>query len=71
MCSEDGRVGAATEVDHKQKHEGDPALFFDWDNLQGLCPDHHRGYKARQERSGRESGCDASGNPIEPGSHWV
>ena len=70
MCTEDGRVGPATEVDHIQKHDGDYTLFYAWDNLQGLCADHHRGSKARAERSGKIVGCDAKGNPIERRWHW-
>lgn len=31
----------ATEVDHIRKHEGDPRLFWDRANLQGLCKPHH------------------------------
>jgi 5-methylcytosine-specific restriction protein A len=27
----------AEEVDHIVPHRGDPALFFDWDNLQAMC----------------------------------
>ena len=71
MCKADGHVKQATELDHIQKHNGDPDLFYDWDNLQGLCHDHHRGYKARQERSGQNTGCDANGNPIEHREHWA
>ena len=31
----------ATEVDHVIPHNGDPQLFFDANNLQSLCKQHH------------------------------
>jgi 5-methylcytosine-specific restriction protein A len=31
----------ARHVDHRVPHRGDPALFWDRANLQGLCPSHH------------------------------
>jgi len=70
MCKADGRISSATEVDHIQKHNGNPELFYAWDNFQGLCADHHRGTKARQERSGKVVGCDINGNPVERRDHW-
>ena len=70
MCTEDGRITAASEVDHIKQHHGDHQLFYDRGNLQGLCHDHHRGYKARMERSGKPIGCDAQGNPTYLNDHW-
>lgn len=58
MCKEEGRVTAGQEVDHIVKHDGDPALFYDASNLQSLCRAHHRGAKAREERSGRVARTD-------------
>ena len=70
MCEQDGHTAAATELDHIQKHNGDPVLFYDVDNLQGLCSDHHRRFKARSERSGRTAACHLNGYPKTPGKHW-
>lgn len=70
MCTQDGRIAPATEVDHIIKHDGDRTLFFDKRNLQSLCADHHRGYKAKLERSGKDTACDAYGNPLNPPEHW-
>ena len=43
MCMERGFENAATVVDHKKAHKGDPELFWDEDNWQSLCkPDHDR-----------------------------
>lgn len=36
-CRGRGLVVAATEVDHVTPHKGDPALFWNSGNLQGLC----------------------------------
>lgn len=40
-CRQEGRVGAATEVDHIIPHRGDMVLFWDRTNWQGLCRPHH------------------------------
>lgn len=40
-CLESNRTTAATVVDHKQPHRGDPALFWDRRNWQSLCAEHH------------------------------
>lgn len=69
MCSEHGRTTAATEVDHIEKHNGDPVKFWDRNNLQPLCAFHHRSVKARIERSGMY-GCDSTGTPHDPAHHW-
>jgi len=70
MCKDEDRVTPATEVDHIQKHDGNPELFYDIDNLQGLCPFHHRSVKAQMERSGIARGNKANGDPIDPKHHW-
>lgn len=36
-----GRVVAATDLDHIIPHKGDMALFRDYNNLQGLCHECH------------------------------
>ena len=42
-CEAQGRVTAAAVVDHIEPHRGDPELFWDPDNWQGLCtPCHNR-----------------------------
>lgn len=41
MCEEEGRVKAATDLDHINPHKGDMVLFWDKDNWQGLCHSHH------------------------------
>jgi 5-methylcytosine-specific restriction protein A len=40
-CEREGRVAAATVVDHKTPHRGDMALFWDERNWQSLCVHHH------------------------------
>jgi len=69
MCKQEGRIKVADELDHIEKHNGNPELFWNWDNLQGLCRYHHRSVKARIERSG-EYGCDTDGLPNDPRHHW-
>ena len=36
-CLAQGRRALTVDVDHIQKHNGDPVLFWDRTNLQGLC----------------------------------
>ena len=71
MCDEEGKTSPATEVDHIRKHNGDPVLFWDVHNWQGLCAYHHRSVKAQMERSGRVHGCRADGTPIDPNHFWI
>lgn len=40
-------------ADHRRPHRGDPARFWDPDNLQTLWKPHHDGWKQRLERAGR------------------
>lgn len=59
VCLEVDRVEVATVVDHKTPHEGDPALLFDWDNLQSLSKTCHDRKTATQDsglRGGRFRG---------------
>ena len=52
MCEREGRVTAATVVDHIVPHGSDPALFWNPENWQSLCVSHHSGEKQREERRG-------------------
>jgi 5-methylcytosine-specific restriction protein A len=53
MCKSEGRVTAATVVDHRVKHEGNDALMWDQANWQPLCKTHHDSAKQALEKSGR------------------
>ena len=46
---QDGRVAAATVVDHITPHRGDKALFWDSDNWQPLCKPCHDAKTARED----------------------
>ena len=48
-CQAEGYVTASAEVDHIAPHRGDPALFWDRANLQGLCASCHAKKTARGE----------------------
>ena len=52
VCQAEGVVKAADTVDHKVPHKGDRELFWDADNWQSLCAEHHNREKQRQERKG-------------------
>lgn len=53
MCKAEGRITAATVVDHKVAHKGDADLMWDQGNWQALCKSHHDGAKQALEKSGR------------------
>ena len=48
-CEREGRVTAATVVDHIVPYRGDMALFWDPSNWQPLCRPHHDTKTARGE----------------------
>ena len=70
MCQGEGRLTAATVVDHVKPHRGDLVLFWDRANWQGLCKLHHDAAKGREERRGAAIGCDVLGVPNDAGHHW-
>jgi 5-methylcytosine-specific restriction protein A len=51
LCRRAGIIVAATEADHVIPHRGDPRLFWDLGNLQGLCATCH-GRKSAHEGGG-------------------
>jgi 5-methylcytosine-specific restriction enzyme A len=70
MCKDRGHLKLAEEVDHIVPHKGDPVLFWDTRNWQGLCKHDHQTIKARIERSDASRGCEADGTPSDPDHHW-
>jgi 5-methylcytosine-specific restriction protein A len=64
MCQKEGRVTAATVVDHIIPHKGDTRLFWDTENnWQALCKPHHDRDKQREER-GRFQAIGEDGWPL-------
>lgn len=47
-CHSTGQITAAYAVDHVVPHRGDPALMWDWKNLQSVCRECH----AKKTRAG-------------------
>lgn len=71
FCLRRGIRTLATVCDHIVPHRGDPKLFWDsQNNWQGLCASCHNSVKQRQEKSGKVSGCDKDGWPLDPNHHW-
>ncbi len=70
FCEQQGRTELATVVDHKVPHKGNPELFWDQSNWQGLCATDHSAAKQQQEKSGTLRGCDAHGRPLDPDHLW-
>ena len=56
----------ATVVDHKKPHRGDPRLFWDTSNWQGLSKGCHDSMKQRIERNGYSDRLDVNGLPTDP-----
>ena len=48
-CEKENRVTSALVVDHIIPHQGDPELFWDRSNWQGLCKSHHSQKTASQD----------------------
>lgn len=48
-CEKRGKIEPATEVDHIIPHKGDMKIFWDRNNLQGLCKPHHSAKTGRGE----------------------
>lgn len=68
---ERGQIVPATVVDHRIPHRGDPTLFWDRTNWQGLCKTCHDSHKQAQEKTGgvlRGAGHD--GMPLDPAHPW-
>ena len=66
MCRAEGRVVAATLVDHIVPHRGGQALFWDRRNWQPLCDSHHGSAKQRHEARGYSSAVAPNGWPLDP-----
>jgi len=65
-CLAQGRIGYASIVDHIQAHRGDDELFWDEDNWQALCKQHHDGAKQSEDKRGFSSAVGADGWPLDP-----
>lgn len=65
-CKRQGRLTPATVVDHIVPHKGDQALFWNPENHQALCKQHHDSAKATEEIRGYSSEVGADGWPIDP-----
>lgn len=69
-CEQEGRKTPATELDHIVPHKGDMRLFWRRNNLQPLCKSHHSS-KTRRDMTAGDKGHDISGQPLNPGEHWL
>jgi 5-methylcytosine-specific restriction protein A len=65
MCSAQGRITAATVVDHLIPHKGNLILFWDPENWQSLCPDCHTRHKQREEYRGYSTAIGPDGWPLD------
>lgn len=64
-CERQGRVTAATVVDHIIPHRGDQKLFWDTANWQSLCKPHHDAAKQVEDTKGFSSEVGLDGWPID------
>lgn len=67
-----GRVTPATVADHREpwRRAPDPRNAFFSGELISLCKPCHDSWKQQMEKSGRISGCDLRGIPLDPGHPW-
>ena len=77
-CQKQGKLTAATVVDHITPHKGDWTLFNNPANHQSLCASCHS-FKTAAEDGGFgnvkgqakvRASCDIDGNPTDPRHHW-
>jgi 5-methylcytosine-specific restriction enzyme A len=69
-CHREGRVTAATVVDHVTPHRGDPGLFWDAGNWQPLCKIHHDRVKQCEELGQIDGSAGFDGFPVSPNHPW-
>ena len=50
-CEREGRINAASVVDHIAPHRGNMKVFWDSENWQSLCSECHNTTKAAEERA--------------------
>jgi 5-methylcytosine-specific restriction protein A len=48
-CEQEGILEPWTDLDHVVPHRSNPALFWDYTNLRGLCHRHHSAKTRRGE----------------------
>ncbi|NGO51626.1 HNH endonuclease [Allomesorhizobium camelthorni] len=60
----------AAVVNHKVRHRGDPALFFDLENTESVCKTDHDTLIQREEARGYTIGSDVNGRPVDPKHPW-
>ena len=74
MCEQQGRVTAATVVDHIVPFRDGGSEFWDTANWQSLCKRHHDSKTSTQDggfgRVGVVRGCDVNGLPLDPKHPW-
>jgi 5-methylcytosine-specific restriction endonuclease McrA len=70
LCLKAGKETASTVADHIIPHKNDLKLFYDRDNLQGLCKHCHSGIKRIEENHGYSQACDEKGYPLDPKHVW-
>lgn len=60
----------AAVVNHKVKHRGDAALFFDLANTESVCKSDHDALIQKEEARGYMIGSDINGRPVDPAHPW-
>lgn len=66
LCLKSGKETPSTVADHIEPHKNDLKLFYDRENLQGVCASCHSGIKRVSEHVGYSQACDADGFPTDP-----
>lgn len=65
-CRGAGLKTPADHVDHIVPHRGSYDLFWDENNWQPLCEEHHNKHKQREEGRGYDDAVGADGMPTDP-----
>ncbi len=70
LCDQQGRVTAATVVDHIIRIKVRPDLRLDMSNLQLLCKSCHDSAAQARDRRGYLKGVGVDGSPLDPNHPW-
>lgn len=64
-CEKAGKVTAASVVHHKRPHKGDENKFWDPDNWESLCKEHHDSAGQMEDLQGFSSEVGLDGWPVD------
>jgi len=71
LCLKSNKETPSTVIDHCIPHKNDLKLFYDRENLQGICASCHSGIKRIEENYGYSQACGVDGFPLDSNHPWA